>query len=92
MMHCIINGHKSGVSGKWQGLFDNASAHLPQVVWQFLVKHGVLQVRHPPYSPDLVPCYFILFPKLENPLKAKGFDMEMIECNAMEQLLGIPKN
>jgi hypothetical protein len=28
---------------------------------------------HPPYSPDLAPCDFWLFPKLKNALKAQRF-------------------
>ena len=34
---------------------------------------GINTVRHPPYSPDLAPCDFWLFPKL------KGCCYEMIE-------------
>ena len=34
---------------------------------------GIKTVRHPPYSPDLAPCDFCLFPKL------RGFGYETIE-------------
>ena len=33
----------------------------------------VAQVTQPPYSPDLVPCDFWLFPKLKSPLKKRRF-------------------
>jgi hypothetical protein len=31
------------------------------------------QVCQPPYSPDLAPCDFWLFPKLKSPLKGRRF-------------------
>ena len=40
---------------------------------KFLAKHQITQVTQPPYSPDLVPCDFYLFPKLKSPLKGKRF-------------------
>ena len=38
-----------------------------------LVKHQVIQVTQHPYSPDLAPCDFWLFPKLKSLLKGKRF-------------------
>jgi hypothetical protein len=47
---------------------------------------------HPPYSPDLAPCEFWLFPKLKNALKEQKFsDIPDIHRNMM-LLLGIPEN
>ena len=40
---------------------------------EILVKHQITQVMQPPYSPDLSPCDFWLFPKLKSPLKGKRF-------------------
>jgi len=31
-------------------------------------------IPHPPYSPDLAPCDFILFPKLKLRMKGRRFD------------------
>ena len=31
----------------------------------FLVKNRIVQVQNLPYSPDLIPWYFFLFPKLK---------------------------
>ena len=31
----------------------------------YLTKMGIKTVRQPPYSPDLAPCAFCLFPKLK---------------------------
>ena len=39
---------------------------------EFSVKHQITQVTQPHRSPDLVPCDFWLFPKLESPLNGKG--------------------
>ncbi|EFN80741.1 hypothetical protein EAI_09084, partial [Harpegnathos saltator] len=35
----------------------------------FLIKHGIVQLRQPLYSPDIVLCDFWLFLKLKHPLK-----------------------
>ena len=43
------------------------------LVQSFLAKHKITQVTQPPYSPDLLPCHFWLFPKLKSPLKGKRF-------------------
>lgn len=31
-------------------------------------------IPHPPYSPDLAPCDFFLFPKMKFKLKGRRFD------------------
>jgi hypothetical protein len=38
-----------------------------------LAKHRIPVVLHPPYSPDLAPCDFFLFPRLKSILKGKQF-------------------
>ena len=43
---------------------DNAPVHNSILVADYLTKMGIKTVPHPPYSPDLVPCDFWLFPKL----------------------------
>jgi len=42
-------------------------------VWEFLVQNNITTLPHPPYSPDLAPCDFILFPKLKTHLKGHNF-------------------
>ena len=61
---------------------------------------GIKTVPHPPYSPDLAPCYFWLFPKLRGcryetieEMKegvTKVIDMLTQEdfCGAFQKLLG----
>ncbi|BFZ21096.1 hypothetical protein BsWGS_24135 [Bradybaena similaris] len=54
---------------------------------QFLAKHKIPQVRQPPYSPDLAPCDFFLFPKIKSHLKGRRFqDVGEIKENATRQL------
>ena len=38
---------------------------------EIFVKHQITQVTQPPYSPDLAPCNFWLFPKLKSSLKKR---------------------
>jgi hypothetical protein len=37
------------------------------------MRHNMTVVPHPPYSPDLAPCDFFLFPKLKMKLKERRF-------------------
>ena len=56
----------------------------------FFVKHQITQVTQSPYSPDLVPCDFWLFPKLKSPLKRKRFQtIDEIQENITGQLMVI---
>ena len=43
---------------------DNAPVHNSILVTDYLTKMGIKTVPQPPYSPDLAPCDFLLFPKL----------------------------
>ena len=51
-------------SGQWHFHLDNASVHNSIIVTDYLTKMGIKIVPHPPYSPDLAPGDFWLFPKL----------------------------
>jgi hypothetical protein len=49
-------------------------------------------VPQPPYSPDLDPADFFLFPKLKSTLKGQGFEsIEDTEENSLTELRSIPK-
>jgi hypothetical protein len=41
---------------------------------QFLAKYKMAIIPQPPYSPDLAPCDFFLFPKMKLKLKGRRFD------------------
>ena len=51
-------------SGQWHFHQDNAPVHNSILVTDYLTKMGIKTVPQPPYSPDLTPCDFWLFPKL----------------------------
>jgi hypothetical protein len=58
----------------------------------WLLHHDIPVVPHTPYSPDLAPCYFFLFPRLKSTLKGKRFqDVAEIQLNTTRQLQAIPK-
>jgi hypothetical protein len=42
-------------------------------VHEFLAKNSIVKMDHSPYSPDLTPCDFWLFPKLKKALKGQIF-------------------
>ena len=50
--------------GQWHFHQGNAPVHNSILVTDYLTKMGIKTVLHPPYSPDLGPCNFCLFPKL----------------------------
>ena len=51
-------------SGQWHFHHDYSPVHNLILVTDYLTKMGSKTVPHRPYSPDLVPCDFWLFPKL----------------------------
>jgi transposase len=71
---------------------DNAFAHDVLAVWEFLAEKSIMKLDHPPYSPDLAPCDFWLFPKLKTALKGHRFsDIADIQEHAMTILQSIPE-
>lgn len=54
-------------------LHDNASAHKAKVTVTYLEEQGVQVLPHPPYSPDLAPCDFWLFPLMKQNLSGRKF-------------------
>ena len=51
-------------SGQWHFHQDNAPVYNSILVTDYLTKMGIKTVPQPPYSRDLAPCDFWLFPKL----------------------------
>ena len=59
----------------------------------FSGKNQTPVVPHPPYSPDLAPTDFFLFPKLKTTLKGRGFQtIEEIQENAIRELRAITES
>jgi len=78
--------------GNWILHCDNAPAHRAVTTNEFLAKHNILSLPQPPYSPDLAPCDFFLFPQLKKTMKSRQFDyVEDIQANVTRQLRAITK-
>ncbi|EFN89558.1 Histone-lysine N-methyltransferase SETMAR, partial [Harpegnathos saltator] len=64
--------------GSWFLLHDNAPSHKAIMAREFLTKKGIIVIDHSPYSPDLAPCDFWLFPKLKLAMKGNRFDTILV--------------
>nr|APL98288.1 putative DD34D transposase [Bactrocera tryoni] len=72
---------------------DNAPSHRATIVTEFKAKNAMNTIDQPPYSPDLAPCDFFLFPKLKLPLRGTRFQsIEEIKQNSLKELKAIPKS
>jgi len=56
-------------------------------VKQFLANKNITALEHPPYSPDLTPCDFCLFPNIKSVLKGTHFvSVENVKTKTAEIL------
>ncbi|UYV78527.1 hypothetical protein LAZ67_16001902 [Cordylochernes scorpioides] len=53
----------------WLLHHDNARPHTAFTVQLYLAKHGIALLPQPPYSPDLAPKDFLLYPKIKKSFK-----------------------
>jgi histone-lysine N-methyltransferase SETMAR len=58
----------------WLLHHDNTPAHTFLKTPEFVTNNNMIIVPHPPYSLDLTPCDFTLFPKLKMKLKGRHFE------------------
>lgn len=80
-------------TGDWFIHHDNAPAHTAISVSQFLVKNSMVSLPHAPYSPDLAPCDFFLFPRMKRGMKGRRFDsIEEVKIKTREELAGITED
>jgi len=78
-------------TGQWMLLHDNAPAHSAIRLHQFLAQRGVPVLDHPPYSPDLAPANFFLFPRLKSIMKGTRFaDVATVQERVTAVLRSIP--
>ena len=69
---------------------DIALAHVLLLICSYLAKHQTSVVPHPPYSPNLPPADFFLFPKLKTTFTGRRFQTtEEIKEYALRELLAI---
>ena len=58
-------------AGDWWFHWENPPVHTAASVKNWLAARGVQMLEHPPYSPDLAPADFFLFPKLKKELAGR---------------------
>ena len=83
---------RTGVRGI-KSLHDNAPAHKSATVQEYLKESGLDVLDHPPYSLDMSPCDFWLFPRLKEMLAGYRFEPRCGIGSAVYQCLQhIPKD
>jgi len=74
-------------SSVWFLLHNNVPSHNAAIVKKFLAHRNVAVLHHPPYSPDLAPADYFLYPKLKFTLKGWHFQtVEEIQCAVTREL------
>ena len=77
----------------WLLHHDEAPAHAALLTRRFLTDNNMTVVPHPPYSPDLAPSDFFLFPKLKMKLKGRRFQtLEEIQAESQAVLNTLREN
>ncbi|UYV70583.1 hypothetical protein LAZ67_7003607 [Cordylochernes scorpioides] len=98
IMRCLREAVRLKRPERWQNNdwilhVGNARPHTAHVVLQFLAKHSTIQIPHPPYSPDLAPNDFFLYPKLKINLKGRKFDnVDMLQAESKATLRNLSKS
>ena len=72
---------------------DNAPAHTALILRDHFAKNSTHIVPQPPYSPDLAPRDFLLFSKLNRPLRGHRFEsIEEIKEKPLLELKVMPES
>ena len=78
------------IANTWVLHHDNGPSHASMLVREFLAKQTVAMLPQPPYSPDLVPPDFFLFPRLKSSLKGHHFgtvkNVQAAMTNALKEI------
>ena len=82
--------HMSKVSARWVPRLltpnhDTAPAHRSTMAVHTSMQCGFKILPHPPYSPELAPSYFFLFPSLKKYLKGQRFHSNEDVISAVEK-------
>jgi transposase len=81
------------IADDWVLHHDNAPAHTALSIREFLAKKNIPTLPQPPYSPDLAPCDFYLFPKLKSKLKGHHYGtVENIKKIVTDELSTLTEN
>lgn len=52
---------------------DNARPYTATIIADYLTAHNIEVMSHPPYTPDVAPCDYWLFPTLKRHLRGQEF-------------------
>nr|XP_012143528.1 PREDICTED: putative uncharacterized protein FLJ37770 [Megachile rotundata] len=75
------------IANSWMLHHDNAPSHTSLIVRQILTKHNITTLPQPPYSPDMAPSDFFLFPRIKRSLKGHRFGtIEAVQAASTECL------
>ena len=66
-----VNRVRPEIAENWKLHHDNAPSHTCSKVIEFLAQNGIATIPQPPYSPDVAPADYFLFPKLKSSLKGR---------------------
>lgn len=78
-------------NNSWILHHDNTPAHNATIVREYLAENLTNVIDQPPFSPDLVPCDFFLFPKLKLQLRGRHFTtIEAMKQHVRNDLSAIP--
>lgn len=66
---------------------NNESAHISARTTDFSKANNVLVMSHCPYSPDLSPCDFFLFPVVKNQMSGQRFSSPQTAVQAYERVI-----
>lgn len=69
----LLKGRPQAALRRWFLHHDNAPAHRAETTISFLANAGIQLIEPSPYSPDLAPCDFWLFPTVKRELRGKRF-------------------
>ncbi len=64
------------LANRWLLHQDNAQPHVSKATMKFINQKDIKLLEHTPYSPDLAPCNFFLFPKLKSNLNSQQYDTD----------------
>ena len=79
-------------NNSWLLHHDNAPAHTSLLVRDFLAKNNTVTMPRPPYSLDMAPCDFFLFPKIKRTLRGRRFTaIDDINSASLKELKAILK-
>jgi len=82
---------RPGIARTWMLHHNNPPYHMAVSIHEFLAEKSIPVFPQPPYSPDLSPCDFFLFPWLKNHLKGRHFGtLDNIQTSITDELKGIP--